>query len=81
MSDIGRREVTYCATCRGRATQRIEQVLGGGDFGVRISYGLCEEHAAELVRETDRRYIITPLVRGKRPRLEAGSQEAWEFDC
>lgn len=74
-----------CGECGERATQKAEWILPVIDqerdiYGVEVALFYCDEHLGDLVRETDKRYTITPLARGKRAETESGSQQCWTME-
>lgn len=78
-SSSGKREIWYCANDRTPATQRVKRIIGAGDLGVTVQYGLCDTCAGELVRTTQDRYEIQPLPRGSRVTTAEGVQESWDM--
>jgi hypothetical protein len=75
--------VKTCGECGAKATQKAEWVFPVIDeerdiYGVEVALFYCDEHLAELVRTTTKRYTITPLPRGKRATSTQGEQQCFE---
>lgn len=73
-----------CAHCDQPATQRIEYITGTSDpendhYGLKIKVTLCDDHLAELVRTTPRRYVIVPLSNPRRSKGAVADQMAWDL--
>lgn len=74
-----------CGECGDPATQKAEWILPVIDmerdiYGVEVALFYCDDHLAELVRTTDKRYTITPLPRGKRATTREGEQQCWTME-
>lgn len=57
----------WCAECEARGDYRVVHIEGDGGYGTRIERVLCAEHLAPLVRESTRRYEVTPISRRTTP--------------
>ena len=73
-----------CSQCDQLATQSVEFITGTSDpskdhYGIRVKMLLCGDHLAELVRTTDRRYVIVPLSNPRRSKAVTGEQMAWDL--
>lgn len=79
-----------CVQClpeKVKATQLFEWIVSpsdnvtteGWDFGLTAREAYCDEHAMNIVRNSRKRYVITPLAgRGRSSMSE--EQGKWELD-
>lgn len=70
-----------CDLCDEKAVVRAERVKNGGKNGVGIwdKRLYCDEHGRALVRETVGRYRLVHLVPMRKPKVDAGEQQAWDM--
>ena len=71
-----------CADCDQDAAYELWWISGGGEanlYGVRLSFGQCEDHMSELVRTTDKRYEFKPLSKQARRQKVNAEQQSWDI--
>jgi hypothetical protein len=73
-----------CGDCRGPATQKVQWIAGTSapekdHYGVILTTYFCDDDFAELVRTTDKRFIVTPLKARPKRTANNGEQMAWEL--
>lgn len=73
-----------CADCDLTADYELAWITGESDpaknhYGFRLTFGLCEEHMAELVRTTDKRFEFKALTKAGRKARGMQGQQSWEF--
>lgn len=73
-----------CADCDKPAVYKLWWITGEsapekGHYGFKLSFGQCEDHMAELVRTTDRRYEFKALTKQAKRQSVSKEQMAWDF--